>query len=167
MPNTYASLTVHAVFATKRREPTIHALALARLPHYVDGILTQLGCVCLAAGGFHDHLHLVVGYPPRIAVASILKHAKGGSAAWLRKTFDEMRGFAWQDGYAAYSVSPSRAEKAIRYVESQHEHHRVRSFEEEYLEFLKEGGIEYEERFVFEPGGYARGREDSPDGSRG
>lgn len=76
-------------------------------------------------------------------------------------------GFAWQDGYAAYSVSPPRAEKAIRYAEFPHEHHRVRSFEEEYLEFLKEGGIEYEERFVFEPGGSARGRGDSSDASRG
>ena len=150
MPNTYASLTVHAVFATKRREPTIHALALARLPHYVDGILTQLGCVCLAAGGFHDHLHLVVGYPPRIAVASILKHAKGGSAAWLRKTFDEMRGFAWQDGYAAFTVSRSQVDSAAAYLRQQKTHHARRDFQAEFLELLEKHGVEYDPRYLWD-----------------
>ena len=105
----------------------------------------------MAVGGFDDHLHVVVGYPPRIAVAEILRHVKGSSSTWLRKTFAEMHGFSWQDGYAAYSVSPSRVKRAIAYVESQEEHHRMRSFAEEYLDFLKQGGIEYDERDVFEP----------------
>lgn len=152
MPNTYASLTAHVIFATKRREPTICPEALVRLPSYIGGILRKRGCQCLAAGGFHNHLHVVFGYPPRLAVADIMRHAKGSSAVWLRKTFTEMRGFSWQDGYAAFSVSPSRVHKAIQYVESQYKHHRVRSFEEEYLDFLKEGGIEYDERYVLEPG---------------
>jgi hypothetical protein len=84
---------------------------------------------------------------------------KGSSSLWLRKTFPEMRGFGWQDGYAAYSVSPSRVNRAIRYVESQEEHHRVRSFEEEYLDFLRQGGVEYDERYVFGPAsGWHHGR---------
>ena len=85
---------------------------------------------------------------------------------WLRKNFPEMRGFSWQGGYAAYSVSPSRVKKAVRYVELQQEHHRIRSFEEEYLDFLKEGGIEYDERYVFEPGAGGGGR-GSSDGNSG
>jgi REP element-mobilizing transposase RayT len=152
MPNTYAALTVHAIFATKGRECVLSAEVLMRLRAYLGGILDSHGCVCLAVGGFRDHLHVVVSYPPRLAVAEILRHVKGSSTTWLRKTFPEMRGFAWQDGYAAYSVSPSRVQRAVASVESQEEHHRVRSFAEEYLDFLKEGGIEYDERYVFEPG---------------
>ena len=164
MPNTNAALTVHAIFATKRRECAISTEALTRLPAYLGTILDTQGCVCLAVGGFHDHLHVVVSYPPRLAVAEILRHVKGNSSPWLRKTFAEMRGFSWQDGYAAYSVSPSRVKKAIRYVESQHEHHRVRSFEEEYLDFLKAGGIEFNERYVFAPGVRVSGLSEKPAG---
>jgi REP element-mobilizing transposase RayT len=151
MPNTYASLTVHVIFATKKREPTLCREALAQLPRFLSCVLKEHGCVCHAAGGFHDHLHVVVSFPPRLAVADILRHVKGSSSTWLRKTFAEMRGFCWQDGYAAYSVSPSRVGRAIEYVESQEEHHRVRGFEEEYLAFLQHGGVEYDERYVFEP----------------
>ncbi|MCW5962609.1 MAG: IS200/IS605 family transposase [Bryobacterales bacterium] len=153
MPNTYAALAVHAIFATKRRECALSAGALARLPGYVGGILDARGCVCLAVGGFHDHLHVVVSHPPRLAVADILRQVKGGSSQWLRKNFPEMQGFCWQDGYAAYSVSPSQVERAIRYVESQDEHHRVRNFEEEYLDLLHQGGVECDERYVFGPRG--------------
>lgn len=151
MPNTCASLTVPTIFSTKRRASSISAEVLSRLPPYRGGILAKHGCVSLAVGGFDDHPHVVVGYPPRIAVAEILRHGKGSSSTWLRKTFAEMHGFSWQDGYAAYSVSPSRVKRAIAYMESQKEHHRMRSFAEEYLDFLKQGGIEFDERDVFEP----------------
>lgn len=159
MPNTYAFLAVHVIFATKRRRTSISGEALSRIPPYVGSVLAQRGCICLAAGGFHDHLHVVAGYPPRVAVADLVKYVKGSLSSWLRRDFPDMRDFCWQDGYAAYSVSPSRVKQAIRYVERQQEHHRVRSHEEEYLDFLKQGGVEYDERYVFEPGALA-GRSD-------
>ena len=131
---------------------------MERLLPYLAGILRSEGCTPHAVNGYRDHVHAVFGFPPRLAVSDVVRQLKGSSSAWVHREMAKRRDFAWQDGCAVYSVSPGRLSQAVRYVETQEEHHRLRSFEEEYLEFLALGGIEFDKRYVFdgEPAGRRR-----------
>jgi putative transposase len=101
------------------------------------GIAKQNGFHPKSIGGVADHVHLLLGLPPRIALARAIQLIKGGSSAWIHLNFPELRNFAWQEGYGAFSVGISQVPETINYIEQQVEHHRTRTFQEEYLSFLK------------------------------
>ncbi len=146
MPHTFTTLYTHIVFGAKNRESVVSAHLDVHA--YLGGIVKNLGGVPLKVGGMADHAHLLVRFKATVAVADAVEKIKGSSSKWINEQIDTR--FRWQKGYSAFSVSPSAVDAVVRYISNQAEHHRVISFTEEYLGFLKECGVEYDERYVFE-----------------
>ncbi len=149
MADTYHSINIHYVFGTRDRDPMITGELASRLPAFIGGILRKNGIKALCIGVMPDHVHMLVSLPASLAVSKAVQLAKGGSSKWIHDTFTRKRGFAWQKGYGAFSVSPSRIPATIAYIRNQWEHHHKRSFMEEYVSFLKKSGIEYDERYLW------------------
>lgn len=149
MANTYTSLHYHIVFSTKNRQSWIHADIEQRIWEYVGGIAKQNDMKAIQVGGIEDHLHVVLGTPPTMAVSKAVQLLKGGSSKWIHETFPQLADFEWQQGYGAFSVSRSQLPTVIQYVVSQREHHQKQTFQNEHLELLKRHEIEYDERYVW------------------
>ena len=120
-----------------------------RLWPYMGGIARENKVKALAIGGVEDHAHLLLSMPSTITISQAMQLIKGGSSRWVHETFPEHRGFEWQEGYGAFSIGISQAEETKRYIANQQEHHRVKTFEEEYIAILEKHGIEYDPRFVW------------------
>jgi len=148
MPATHTSLHYHLVFSTKDRVPMIADDWRASLHAYLGGIVKSLGGVPVAVGGLADHVHLLVGLRATHRLADVLREIKTGSSEWVHTSLGKSK-FAWQPGYGAYTVSPSNVERVKHYVLHQAEHHRVKTFQEEYVELLRLGGVEYDERYLW------------------
>ena len=103
----------------------------------------------LAVGGVEDHIHALVTAPPTIAPFQIAQYLKSDSSKWIHEEFPTLRNFRWQDGYGAFTVSKSNIPTVIKYIRNQREHHRKKTFQEEYLEFLRENGVDYDERYLW------------------
>ena len=105
----------------------------------------------LAIGGTADHVHLLLSLPTTLSVSKAMQLLKGNSSKWLRETFPELQlqGFAWQEGFGAFSYSRSQLETVIRYIQNQQKHHAKKSFREEYIELLVNFGVEYDPRYIF------------------
>ena len=103
----------------------------------------------LAIGGTDDHLHALLSLPGMMSFAKAVQLIKGGSSKWVHDTFPAMEKFQWQEGYGAFSVSSSQVPKTIAYINNQKEHHRKKTFKEEFLELLNKHGIEYDSRYIF------------------
>jgi len=149
MPHSYVSNLMHCVFSTKERMPLIDADLELRLWPYIGGIARENRMRALAVGGTADHMHTLLSLPGTMAVAKALQLIKGGSSKWIHDTFPTLRRFAWQEGYGAFSVSSSQVEKTIAYIDNQKEHHRKKSFQEEFIQLLEKHGIEYDSRYIF------------------
>lgn len=148
MANTYTSLNYHVVFSTKNREPFLCDEIRERLWPYLGGIARENAMRAFAIGGVADHVHLLLAIPPTMSVAKAVQLIKGGSSHWVKETFAEMTSFAWQDGYGAFTVSESQIAAVKEYIQQQAEHHRRKSFAEEYREFLQRHQIELDERYL-------------------
>jgi REP element-mobilizing transposase RayT len=149
MANTYTSLHFHIIFSTKNRQRWITADVEQRVWEYLGGIARQNQMKALQIGGVEDHVHAVLGIRPTVAVSQAVQLLKGGSSKWIHEAFPAMAGFQWQDGYGAFTVSRSNLPELVEYVEKQREHHRARTFQEEFLAFLKKHQIEYDERYLW------------------
>jgi REP element-mobilizing transposase RayT len=147
--NSYLSLYVHLVFSTKERQALITSNLQNRLWAYMGGIARENHMKALSVGGTQDHAHILLSLPATLPVAKAVQLIKGGSSKWVHETFADLRKFAWQAGYGAFSVNVSLLEETIRYIERQAEHHQRKTFQEEYIEFLKRHGIDYDERYVW------------------
>jgi REP element-mobilizing transposase RayT len=97
-----------------------------------------------------DHVHLALALPPTQSVSKALQLLKGGSSKWIKDTLPQLRGFAWQDGYGAFSVSKSNLPEIVAYIQNQCEHHRLKTFKEEFMTFLVRHGVEYNERYLWD-----------------
>ncbi len=150
MANTFTSLHYHVVFSTKNREPWIRQDIEQRVWAYLGGIAKDNDLKPVRFGGIENHVHLLVGIPPSIAVSKAVQLLKGGSSKWMKESFPEAAGFGWQDGYAAFTVSRSQIPEIETYILKQRDHHSVKSFEEEYRTFLDRHDITYDERYLFE-----------------
>jgi REP element-mobilizing transposase RayT len=149
MANTYSSLHYHLVFSTKNRVPYLTHDIEQRVWAYIGGVARKHKMTALQVGGFDDHIHALVMAPPILSPSQIAQCLKGDSSKWIHETFTELRDFAWQEGYGAFTVSKSNLESVVSYIQKQREHHRQRSFQEEYLDFLQKHDIEYDERYVW------------------
>ena len=149
MAHSYVCCHMHCIFSTKGRRPCIAPDFRARLWAYMGGIARQNKVKATAVNGTDNHAHVLLSLPATIPVAKAVQLVKGGSSQWVHETFPARSDFDWQDGYGAFSVSPSRLGAAMRYIENQQAHHRNVTFEEEYLEFLARHGIQYDEEYVF------------------
>jgi putative transposase len=143
MPHTYACNFIHCVFSTKERRSQIPAARAPELYAYLGGIARGEGLSLVAAGGTANHVHLLFVLPASCSLAHVVQKLKGSSSRWMGD------GFSWQEGYGAFSVSPSQVEVVKAYIQNQEEHHRKRDFEQEFITLLRNCGIEYDERFVF------------------
>jgi REP element-mobilizing transposase RayT len=149
MPNTYTSLHYHIIFSTKNREPWLVPDIEQRIWEFIGGIARTHKMTALQIGGVEDHIHALITAPPTIAPAQIAQHLKGESSKWIHEEFRTLRGFAWQDGYGGFTVSKSNIPEVIRYIQNQREHHRTKTFQEEYVALLTKNGIEYDERYLW------------------
>jgi REP element-mobilizing transposase RayT len=148
--NTYTSINIHYVFSTKNRESTIVGTMRERLWAFMGGIARENRMKALCIGGTADHIHLLVSLPASLSIAKGIQLIKGGSSAWVHGTFPQMQQFAWQEGYGAFSVGVSQLAETIAYIEKQEEHHRHKSFQDEYLAFLKRHEIRYDPKYVWD-----------------
>jgi REP element-mobilizing transposase RayT len=149
MGHSFTSSLYHCAFSTKERRPCIGGDLRSRLWPYLGGIARENGMKALAIGGVEDHVHLLLSLTSTMAIAKAIQLVKGGSSLWIHKTFPGQSGFAWQEGYGAFSLGISQIEATKSYIESQEEHHRKISFQEEFLAFLKKHNLDYDERYVW------------------
>lgn len=150
MANTYTSLHYHFVFSTKNRERWILPAVEERIWAYLAGIAVHNKMQPVQIGGIEDHVHVLLGSPAVLAPSKIAQLLKGGSSAWIHDTFANMKGFGWQDGYGAFTVSKSALPEVAAYIRAQREHHRTRTFQEEYLAFLRKHEVGFDERYLWD-----------------
>jgi len=146
MPHTYAQNAIHVVFSTKDRAKLLPKDFQPRLWSYAAGICKKEGIFVHAIGGTDDHVHLLIQIPPSLALAKAVSTVKSNSSRWAT---EEGFPFAWQQGYAAFSVSASNLPAVVRYIQNQEAHHKKMTFETEFLALLKKHGVDYDPKFVF------------------
>jgi putative transposase len=150
MAHTFANLLTHVIFSTKDREALIDEALKHDLLAYMGGIVRELQGKVSAANSMPDHVHMLMSLPPGVAVARAVRIVKTNSSRWVHQAHSRRRGFAWQTGYGAFSVSPSNAAAVVKYIREQERHHHRLSFQEEFISFLKKSGIPYDERYIWE-----------------
>ncbi len=149
MANTYTQIYLHVVFSTKNRVDWIAPQIEDRVWAYLGGIARKHKMTAIQVGGIDDHIHALLGAPPILSPSQVAKYLKGDSSLWIHREFQAMNGFAWQDGYGAFSVSRSEIPRVVEYIKNQRKHHEKESFEQEYIRLLQLHGIEYDERYLF------------------
>ena len=147
MAHSHTNLLYHLVFSTKDRQPWITPELKEPLYRYLGGLILRERGTLLAAGGMPDHVHLVVRLPPRRSLSTLLRFIKSESSRWLKEQIEDGT-FAWQQGYSAFSVSPSQMTPLLRYVQHQELHHQDRSFLNELKALLRKNGVDFEERYL-------------------
>ena len=150
MSHTYTKLLTHIMFSTKNRFPFINEQLRPRLFPYMGGIVRELDGKPILVNGIADHVHLLVALPPRLSLSDVLRTVKTNSSRWVHEEFPSLRKFAWQTGFGAFSVSYGHLERVRNYIANQQEHHRRKTFQEEYLNFLKEQELEYDEKYLWD-----------------
>ena len=149
MSQSLCKIYLHVIFHIKTTSPTIQEEHWKRLHSYIGQLVNTTGCQVVCVGGFSDHIHLLCTLSRNETVSHLVEEVKRNSSRWIKTVHKRYRRFSWQGGYAAFSVSESVVPKTVAYVCGQKEHHKKRTFHEEYLEFLKLYHIEYDERYVF------------------
>ena len=147
MSQSLVSNRVHIIFSTEARKTLITADAKDALWRYIMGIGKNLDFPILAVGGMPDHVHLLVAIPPNRTISETIQKLKANSSRWMKS---RVPGFAWQRGYAAFSVSTSSVDATVEYIRNQERHHARRDFKRELLDFLAKNGVAYDERYVFD-----------------
>ena len=150
MAGTYTNLLYHIVFSTKERRQILKGNSVEQTYNYIGGIIrNEKGCL-YSIGGMPEHIHLLLHIPPIISVSDMIKNIKGSSSKWIKneRHFNSWSG--WQRGYGAFSVSKSSIKKVEEYITGQKEHHRQRTFKDEFIELLKKHDIEYDERYIWD-----------------
>ena len=150
MPQSLAHILVHLVFSTKDREPFLSAAIRPSLHAYLAEVARNAGCECYRVGGVFDHVHLAVTLPRPMSTATLVETVKTSSSKWIKPQAAALGAFAWQRGYGAFSVGPADREVLCSYIDQQEEHHRTRSFQDEYRNFLTKYGVSYDERYVWD-----------------
>lgn len=149
MPSSYTNLLYHIIFSTHERRPWLIPAFADRVHAFLGGLIRGQGGIALEINGMPDHLHIVAKLRPDRSMSDAMRDLKADSSKWIHRTFPELKDFAWQGGYGAFTVSPSQLEDVRRYVRDQKVHHRKMTFQEEFLLFLKQHGVEYDERYIW------------------
>ena len=150
MPQSLSFLLIHVVFSTKDRAPVLNPSVRSALHAYLATVARNAGCECYRAGGVADHVHLALRVSRTITTAKLVEELKTSSSKWLKTQSPALAAFAWQRGYGAFSVGPSDLDALRHYIDTQEEHHRMRTFQAEYRAFLTKYGFEYDERYVWD-----------------
>ncbi len=150
MANTYTQLYIQIVFVVKGRQNLISKNNRDELQRYITGIVQNRGHKLLSIFCMPDHTHVLLGLKPNQSISDLARNIKAASSGFINEKKWVFGKFYWQEGYGAFSYSKDRVKYVAMYIQNQEEHHRKKSFKEEYLEFLKEFEIEYDERYLFE-----------------
>ena len=150
MPQSLVKNYVHIVFSTKNRQPFIDQSIKEELHAYLGGTCKELGCPVLAVGGVEDHVHILCMLSRNMALSELVGKVKANSSKWIKTKGEQYANFYWQNGYGAFSVNPTETEVVIKYIQNQEEHHKKRTFKEEYRLFLKKYKVKYDERYVWD-----------------
>lgn len=154
MANTYSQLTVHIVFAVKHKENLIRKDVRKdvrkELYKYISGIVQNKNHKILSINGVEDHIHILIGLNPSLALSDLVRDIKNNSSKFINEKRWVLSKFQWQEGYGAFSYSRSQRAQIINYIQNQELHHKKRSFKEEYLEMLNKFEVKYDENYIFE-----------------
>ncbi|MGD0338868.1 MAG: IS200/IS605 family transposase [Bacteroidota bacterium] len=151
MPQSLSKVAIHIVFSTKNRTHEFTNPSIRDELHaYLGGTCKALRCPAIIVGGWTEHIHILCLLNRIISISDLLKGLKIESSKWLKTKDTHLRNFSWQAGYGVFSVSESSIEKVKRYIQNQEDHHRKKTFKEEYVEFLKENLISYNEQYVWD-----------------
>ena len=151
MPQSLTNLLVHLIFSTKGRQPFLSDPALqTEIHHYLGGVANQQGGKSILVGGVADHLHLLLVLPRTMSIADLVRELKRSSSLWIKQRHPSLKNFSWQGGYGAFSVGQGEVEAVRTYISRQEEHHRKRTFQEEYRAFLDKYGIIYDEKYLWD-----------------
>lgn len=141
---------LHIVFSTKHRAHLVDERIESELHSYLGGICNNLECHIIKVGGYTDHVHILCMLSKKITLVKLLGELKSHSSKWMKTKGERYRDFYWQDGYGAFSVNPAEVEIVKRYLANQKEHHRKKTFQDEYRAFLKKYDVAYDERYVWD-----------------
>lgn len=150
MPNTYTQLYIQFVFAVKWRQSLIHRSWKDELHKYITGIVQNKKSKMLAINSMPDHIHIFIGYKPTIPIPDLIKDIKVASSTWINEKNLANGKFNWQEGYGAFSYRLRDIDEICKYIQNQETHHQKKSFREEYIQMLRDFGVEYDEKYLFE-----------------
>jgi REP element-mobilizing transposase RayT len=148
MANTYTQIYLQFVFAVQDRMSLIQPKWKDELYKYITGIVQNNKHKLIAINGYRNHLHVFIDYKPHQLIPDLLQDIKGGSSKWINNQQFVRGKFRWQEGYGAFSYSHSKIDAVVKYLQNQEERHRKKSFQEEYIEFLKRFNVSYDERYI-------------------
>lgn len=151
MSNTYTQIHIQCIIAVKYRQALISPTWKARLQRYITGIIQNNGHKMIAINSMPDHLHLFFGFRPNQSLSDLMRLVKGDSSEWINKEKFSSLMFRWQEGYGAFSYSRSQIGVVADYIANQEEHHRKRTFLEEYKHFLDQFEVDYDDKYIFKP----------------
>ena len=150
MPQSLSSILIHLVFSTKHREPLIAPPVEPELHAYLATVFRECHSPALSVNGTSNHVHILFALSRTVPVADIVEEVKKRSSKWIKTKGVELRNFQWQSGYGAFSIGQSNVAALKKYIAGQKEHHRHKTFEEEYREFLEKYQLAYDERYVWD-----------------
>ena len=150
MPQSLSLVVIHLIFSTKDRRPYIDDANEDNAHAYLAGVIRNSGCECYRVGGMPDHVHLAIRLSRTITIADLVEKLKSSSSRWLKTAANDMADFAWQRGYACFSIGPQDLPALIAYIDDQKIHHENRTFQEEFRMFLEKYGVDYDEAYVWD-----------------
>lgn len=150
MANTYTQLYVQIVFAVKGRHHLIPKSRQEELHQYITGIVQNRGQKMLAVHCMTDHTHIFVGFSPTLTIADLVRDIKQATSIWIKGKGIAKPTFSWQEGYGAFTYAQSQVKAVVHYVLNQEQHHRTKTFQEEYIAFLRKFEVPYDPRYMFE-----------------
>ena len=150
MGQSLAQNYIHIVFSTKYRQHLIHPPVEEELHAYLGGICNKLECHVLKVGGYTDHIHILCMLSKKIALMKLVEELKSHSSKWMKTKDPSLANFYWQDGYGAFSVNPAEVDVVINYIANQKEHHRKKTYQEEYKATLDKYKVKYDERYMWD-----------------
>ncbi len=149
MANTYTKIYLHVIFSVHGRQNLIEKKWMDSLHKFICSIVNVKEQKVYAIGGMPDHIHILLSMKPGMAISGLVRDIKSNSSRWVNDKKLIRGKFQWQEGFAAFSYGQSQVDNVIAYINNQEEHHRVKTFKEEYIELLKKFQVEYEAKYVF------------------
>ncbi|MFQ5733688.1 MAG: IS200/IS605 family transposase [Planctomycetaceae bacterium] len=151
MPQSLVQIYLHVVYSTKERQPFLFDKQLRGKTHaYLAGTCNNLTCPAVIVGGIGDHVHILCRFGKTIEVADLIRELKRDSSKWIKEQNQQLMDFHWQNGYGAFSVSPSHVEALKEYIANQESHHRQESFQDEFRRLCRKYGVDIDERYVWD-----------------
>jgi putative transposase len=150
MANTFTQIYIHLVFSVKGRQNLIHQKWKEELYKYICGIVSGKEQKVYAIGGISDHIHILVSIKPNITISDLVRDIKTNSSKWINEKQYVNGKFQWQEGFGAFSHTHSKLDVVIAYINNQEEHHKQKTFKDEYIGFLKKFNISYDEKYLFD-----------------